>query len=750
MTDFRDVQVVVAFSKEAIENIINPEYIDFTQIKSIKDFDKTEDIYKFAISTTNQDSLVHFSYSLFGSEGNASQGALELIDTNDIFTTFLRQSFLNSTKSLDSKLNIYFIWGYGRDRKNWSLVHKSFITDVNYNIHEGYKVVNIQFEPILVSKKLSRHEIYTRVAAKKPSGISLKSKKGSPSGRTYKDIDGPNNGNGMGITGGISLGKLARKDLPIPTTDDKFYIDLKYREVSEVVADIIETAADECFKLGIIGSKLNIIVDREGIVEALKNSIRLPSVDSPFNDKLTRERKLTRVDLLWVNLCREIGGLDYQPAIENPSVDFNGRFSPGSILSKPDTILPKDQKVQDIENKLNDELKTLKARKKKLLDQEDLFKTKSDKMLYGYRIRPRLDLIDQQVKEKEEEISKLYANSNLRYSSNFPLLVFYKPSNVHPLDYFNKFLKRINIRMKTNIQYMVSDVDDNIEVLVSPRPFVYMWENKMVSTFKGNSFRRLYNPKTGMRKLHSINNIKSEVRKGVHKLIEDENSNLNLSFNGYNSLIEKLSIDINFIELFSWDKSVFNFINTPVREDSDNKTVTFKLKDFKFLADIVFKNSKGLAGVFKNFEDIVGILTYTYDNSEKELDTNGEPIITLKKSLSDTLKDFLNENKATLAKSLITDLLQTESNFLVVNVSLLGIPEIDTVSEVFYGRKVNLSIFDPEPGGNGKLIESFSGEYYIKGFKHEIFLESGYTTYLVLQKALTSDLWGEGDNGLPS
>jgi hypothetical protein len=106
--------------------------------------------------------------------------------------------------------------------------------------------------------------------------------------------------------------------------------------------------------------------------------------------------------------------------------------------------------------------------------------------------------------------------------------------------------------------------------------------------------------------------------------------------------------------------------------------------------------------------------------------------------------------KATLAKSLITDLLQTESNFLVVNVSLLGIPEIDTVSEVFYGRKVNLSIFDPEPGGNGKLIESFSGEYYIKGFKHEIFLESGYTTYLVLQKALTSDLWGEGDNGLPS
>lgn len=89
---------------------------------------------------------------------------------------------------------------------------------------------------------------------------------------------------------------------------------------------------------------------------------------------------------------------------------------------------------------------------------------------------------------------------------------------------------------------------------------------------------------------------------------------------------------------------------------------------------------------------------------------------------------------------IIRDLFDSERRFLALEVTILGVPELDTTKElVGRSRKVNFVVRDPEDR-TGKIIKWMSGVYIITSFSHEITLgegkgAGGYVTKLDLFKA---------------
>lgn len=681
--DLRDVQFIISFNPKAIDSIVKGDSIDFTQVKSIQDLQSFEDLENYVISTSNRDSLVNFFYSVMG-EGDSITGGCELVDNNGIFLSFVNQRIAIASREW---LSMYVVWGYGKNRAHWSSIHKVIISNISYNIHEGNKIVNIQFASQLedASRNL-KSEIYISTPTKRPDSLGYRS------------------------------------------FGDRAIINLKPNEPATVLTEIISQAAEHTFKYG-LHSNTEIYVDKGQILNALRDS-------KAFSDASMNP------PLFWMRLASDVGAINYHPSIELSA--FNGKYDPGSPDSLINTIIPILPRTddytkfrRDLETKIRKRLRDSILKNKNLSDIRSNPRRPSSDLVKN-NPRKTIKLTEKEIQdERKRQLDKIYSNAG--YRDDFPVVTYFKPANVDPISFFRKFLSVINVRCGTNIRYVVDDTSDNLSVFVAQNFAQFRNERrKLLPNFNGR-YKNLYSPKTGFRKIKSIN------PKGK-KLIEDlYTGEINLSYNeNKSSLIEKLTVDVVFTEFFSWFNKVFNFSMYKIGE-YQNVNDQYYLSNLEPLVKVLNQYMKKFSYTdHSGVEDFLSIVN-SHSIIKKELKKESL-IVNIHKSVIDSVEEYLKLNRQQLIETVVRDLMETELNYLTVKIAIPGIPELDDFTILNYGRAVNLTVIDPSPNPEKEEVKFISGKYFIKGFKHEITIGNGYTTYLNLFKPLDKSFFVEIEN----
>lgn len=695
-SDLRDIQVLISFNQEIIENVVKGDAIDFTQVRSIEDIESEDDFKRFAISTAAQNSLVNFQYSVFNN-GTELNGSIELVDNNDIFSNFIRQSV-----ALGEYFNLYVAWGYGKNRYHWSLVHKVLITDINYNLHEGHKIVNVHFAPIVEMRnnKSEISNVYTPI--KKAKKLILD--------KTYRPTPV-----------GQPRGELLDSKVKVRTRD---------REKEYIIADIIEYAAKACFANGLYGDA-EVIIDTKDIRETLaksnweyKRASRIPSKTNVISIG-----GLSETDKFWQIFCSEIGCLDYQRNIAPSS--FTSTTAPGAAGYPLNTILPKDSSLIDLEEDL---LKDINAKIDVLKKEYYMLKKaypgaqnleKRNKLRKGYK---------QLIIEERDKLFNIY--NNISYEDNYSIVSFYKPSGQPPIPYFTKFLKALNLRLGLNLKYAILDTTKRPQVVIGQD--LSKLRNGL-DVLASNTNKKLFSSKTGLRKIRSIN------PQGKTLLEDLYTGQLNLTYNDKNSIIEKTTVDINIAELFSWVNKVFSF--DTLRISSEGSEYKYNLEDMVKLARVIKQYIENYSVEGKDLQNITNFFKKTLNLSvvKDQSYKKSEVVTTLDKELVENLEDFLVRNRARFCQAVAKDVISTEMKLVRVKVTFPGIPELDEINNLYYGRKVQLTVYDPSPTKEKTNLELISGTYFIEGFRHEILVGEGYKTYLSLFKSIDDNLFPEGD-----
>lgn len=674
--DLRDVQVLLSFNEELVEQVIKGDAIDFTQIKKIEDINSPDYLNNFIISTAAQDSLVNFQYSVFNN-GSDVNGSIELIDNNDIFFDFVSQSIARG-----EYFSLYIAWGYGKNRLHWSLVHRVLITDINYNIHEGHKVVNIHFAPLLEMRN-DRGEIsniYTPL--KEASKLKFK----------------------------LSTNPITGK--PIPIENRNVVVETRSREKEIVLTDIIEKAAKACFSRGLYGDT-SITVDSKGIQDALaaSNWVRKRQTGRKKNDNLKADT-FSDTDKFWQIFCSEIGCLDYQRSLGPAS--FSTTTAPGSEGHKLDHILPKGIELK----KYEDDVKRIV--------------TNIRKYHYGKPYDPTSKL-----KITTKILDKLY--NNLTFDNDtYSIITFYKPQGDSPIPYFNRFLNALNTRLGLNLKFFISDASRKPKVLIGQDILKLGGKEDLI---KSNINKKLFHPGTGLRKIRSIN------PKGKTLLEDMYDGTLNLTYNDRNSIIEKATVDINLPELFAWSNKLFHFDKLSIKDDdvfslfylSDLLTVTNSIK--RYLSTFAYNHDN------KSLDQFIKMVSDTANETKGER-SRSSVCINIQKELLDDVVDYIKRNRLLISQAIAKDFISLEMRLLRMTVAMPGIPEIDEMNNLYFGRRVKLTVNDPSITKDGpNQMKLVSGIYFIEGFRHEILIGEGYQTYLTLFKAIDETMFPTGERG---
>ena len=714
--DLRDVQLIMSFNPQLMEEVVKGDAIDFSRVKSISEIQTPEDLNNYVIATANQDSLVNFNYSILDN-GQSVDGSVELIDNNNIFLNFVNQSIVQ-----DQLYNIYFIWGYGKNRYHWSLVHRSLIQDINYNIHEGHKVVNIRFSPIPKGGK-NKIEAHARVYLREVKNTKL----------LYDET--PDN-----LAGNKSKSNTRRV-----TGYNGTLVTTKKRDRIEILIELIEKSTKELFRNSTYGES-DLIIDTSDIRSSLEETMATYRSGSRIPNTETPEAilgSITEEDLFWKVFCSDISCFDYEKTLA-PSSVFNGN-SPGSLNHKIDSIIARTA-LNDI---VTDLKRAIDRFNKKLALLEPKFKNlrTPGPVLYGHLLPSEQDKKDyaDAVKGKKLAEDRLKVlHTNVKFSGDFPAVKFSKPSGKESELFFRKMIKALNVRLGLNLKYFVSDL--------GKKPIIFVGQDVSraskfgVDIIKANTNKNLFNNKTGLRLIRSIN------PKGDTPFENKDTGELYFEYNAKNSFIEKVTIDIIFPELFNWFNKRFNF--TPINSNSNNKSEQYALKDLLPIASVIksYLNKYRTNNTKDNveLEDVISFLKII-KSSEKEQDSgNKEVVISLNKPLVKGVEEFLKANRRLICQAVARDIQEFEVNFTRLTLAIPGIPELDEFSNLFYGRGVNVIINDPSPTEKGKKeLKFITGKYFMTGFRHSIQVGEGYTTYISLFKAFDESMLSQFGSGVP-
>ena len=710
--DTRDVQVMFSFNKEAITSTFGPDYIAVNNIVDLADA-TVEDIATGVITTFRPTTLVNFTYNLF--ENRSLEGSLNMVDNNDTFNKFMKQSILS-----ESQFTIYICWGYGKNRYHWSSLHQVIINNVSYSLVEGYKLVDVQFQSNPNNEDDMR--IFSTQHITVPTKFAV-----DGTGTLGKDFTGRNTlkVNTLQRSIGSALHSLIRK-----VARDTYSLGRPFNDAVEVELELIDW------------DKLNYIKEYQKI-------LKKPDPYRVGPNKTITLRTGIRpkpADIAFYSLTRDIKCLNY-----HKNTKFNissGRSYPGGSKYIQEVIInPED----------GDPIKVNATTSKEL--GKNLRRLDRLKKAYAYQKRQRADRSravnlgpfgtpfsvgggDTQgfkdplltLKEKIDKLSKeVQEKSKIVVDEKFPVISYDKPAGMAAIPYFEKFIKLLSDRIGIKLDIIFDDTRDHPTVYIGRDVLNHKTSSKLA--LKSNVLKNLYGDNKGLRRIRSITTTPTPI--------EDwETQDLNITYNGSNGLVELMTIDIEFVQFFRIANRVYQLAAQPVSQDR-TKTV-FKVEDFK-------KSEKELTKIYNAYKtgaetdskldrgtNILGTYLDMMGNSSQYFKDKKAKVlvVSIDTNFVSKFTEFLQEERKYINNFIVNDILLAEKNWVNVQVSMVGIPELDQVQNLFYGRIVNLSIIDPVDRENDPKFW-LSGKYFIMGIKHKITLSDGYEISMSLYKTLT-------------
>lgn len=711
-----DPQVIFSFNKDAITSIFGPNYIMVNNLIDLSNADEKD--YKNGVITTfNPTTLVNFTYSLF--HDDSLNGSLQLVDNNNTFERFLTQGLIAETR-----LTFYFSWGYGTNRYHWSGLHKGIITDITYNIHEGHKVVDIQF---IANPKLDS------------------------SAMTTSQFDM------------VSIIEINNKsaELNRTTTSNDLLLKFDKREKSfgEVIERLVETAAATAYnkgnpfsekinvEMGVIDwSQLSYVKELGKLRRKTKRSV------ITFGRSKENAHKLG-LDLAYDRLTKDIECFSYNPRIIQ-NVE-KGKLFPGGDKYRQEVILNPDQgdpivlSVQLTQDQRELQAQKTQTAKALALAKRDLeeYHILANKPIseVGFPVQNKAERDERneaaKIKKLEIKLDKLIVatSEEIYVVEKFPVLIYKKPDGVPAVPYFLKLIKILNERLGMNLKVVFDDTRDTSTLFIGNDILEHKSNSELA--LRSNFHKNLYGKTKGLRRIRSV------ITK--NPVLEDwETQVLNLSYNGTNGLIEELTVDIALPEFFKVANRIYTFAAHPL--SIDKKKTVYSLsellksrKEIKRLSEYyrteISRNDRDNVKTGNDmFYEYLGIL----DDAQEYMDPTkpNADVVSFGTDFMRDLKSFVETEKKYIQRFVAHEILSVERKFINIQIKMLGIPELDQFQNMYYGRIVELEIIDPVDREHleQKTPKSWlSGKYFIKGIKHDITLGDGYSMILNLHKSIS-------------